>query len=41
MNEMNKFKRWNNIVGWMVFFIATASYMLTIEPTASFPKNLS
>ena len=35
MNEMNKFKRWNNIVGWMVFFIATASYMLTIEPTAS------
>ena len=35
MNEMNKFKFWNNIVGWMVFFIATASYVLTIEPTAS------
>ena len=35
MNEMNKFKRWNNIVGWLVFFVATTSYMLTIEPTAS------
>ena len=35
MHEMNKFKLWNNIVGWMVFFIATASYILTIEPTTS------
>ena len=33
--EMNRFKFWNNIVGWMVFFIATISYVLTIEPTAS------
>ena len=32
---MNTFKRWNNIVGWVVFAIATISYLLTIEPTAS------
>ena len=32
---MELFKRWNNIVGWAVFAIATLSYILTIEPTAS------
>lgn len=32
---MNKFKLWNNITGWMVFFVATLSYLLTIEPTTS------
>ncbi len=32
---MSKFKLWNNITGWMVFFVATVSYLLTIEPTAS------
>ncbi len=32
---MNTFKRWDNYVGWMVFAIATLSYILTIEPTAS------
>ena len=32
---MDIFKRWNNYVGWGVFAIATLSYILTIEPTAS------
>ena len=32
---MELFKRWNNIVGWAVFAIATLTYILTIEPTAS------
>ena len=36
MHEMNKFRFWNNTIGWMVFFIATASYILTIEPTQAF-----
>jgi len=31
-----KFKLWNVIVGWVVFAIAAATYLLTIEPTASF-----
>lgn len=30
------FNRVNNIVGWLVFFIATATYVLTMEPTGSF-----
>ena len=30
------FKRWNVITGWLVFAIAAATYLLTIEPTASF-----
>lgn len=30
------FKRLNNIIGWIVFVIATITYCLTIEPTASF-----
>ncbi|MEI7594429.1 MAG: DUF2723 domain-containing protein [Bacteroidota bacterium] len=29
------YKKWNNIIGWLVFAIATAVYLLTIEPTAS------
>ena len=33
---MVKFKLWNNIVGWFVFAIAAATYLMTIEPTASF-----
>ena len=32
---MDKFKRLNNIVGWIVFAIATLVYFLTLEPTAS------
>ncbi len=31
-----RFKLWNVIVGWVVFAIAAATYLLTIEPTASF-----
>ncbi len=30
------FKRWNVITGWLVFAIAAVTYLLTIEPTASF-----
>lgn len=34
---MNKqFKLWNTLVGWVVFAIAAATYLLTMEPTASF-----
>ena len=35
IDNLNKFNRWNNIVGWMVFFVATLSYLMTMEPTAS------
>ncbi len=31
-----EFKKLNNIVGWLVFAIATFTYCSTIEPTASF-----
>ncbi|HZL10410.1 MAG TPA: DUF2723 domain-containing protein [Prolixibacteraceae bacterium] len=33
---MKNFKQLNNIVGWLTFLIAAATYLLTIEPTASF-----
>jgi len=33
---MNNYQKLNNIIGWLVFLIATAVYVLTIEPTASF-----
>ncbi|RDC66133.1 glycosyltransferase family 117 protein [Adhaeribacter pallidiroseus] len=33
---MIQFNRINNIVGWLVFLVATVVYGLTIEPTASF-----
>ena len=33
--EKNIFKRWNRIVGWVVFAIAAATYLLTIEPSSS------
>lgn len=32
----SNYQRINNIVGWLVFAIATAVYFMTIEPTASF-----
>ncbi|MBP3612576.1 MAG: DUF2723 domain-containing protein, partial [Rikenellaceae bacterium] len=32
---MNNFKKLNNLVGWIVFAIATSVYLLTMEPTAS------
>ncbi len=33
---MKKFKFWNTLCGWVVFAIAAATYLLTLEPTASF-----
>ncbi len=33
---MKNFKLWNTICGWVVFAIAAATYLLTMEPTASF-----
>jgi len=35
MNSFN-FKKWNNILGWLVFATALLTYWLTVEPTASF-----
>lgn len=32
---MNQFKKLNNIVGWLVFIIASTVYIITSEPTAS------
>ena len=33
---MKKYKLINNTLGWLIFVIAAATYLLTIEPTASF-----
>lgn len=33
---MKNYNLANNIIGWIVFAIATTTYLLTIEPTASF-----
>ena len=33
---MKKYKLINNVLGWLIFVIAAATYLLTIEPTASF-----
>ena len=33
---MKNFKLWNLVCGWLVFAIAAATYLLTMEPTASF-----
>jgi hypothetical protein len=33
---MNNYKRVNNLVGWIVFLIASFVYLSTIEPTGSF-----
>ena len=30
------FQKWNKILGWFVFIVALITYMLTVEPTASF-----
>ena len=35
MTDFN-FKKWNNILGWIVFAVACVVYALTIEPTVSF-----
>ena len=31
-----KYNKLNNLLGWLCFVIATATYVLTVEPTASF-----
>ena len=33
---MTDYRKINNLVGWVVFLIATVMYVLTLEPTASF-----
>ena len=33
---MKRYKLYNNLVGWAVFFVALLSYCLTVEPSASF-----
>ena len=35
-NDMKNFKLWNVVLGWIVFAIAAATYLTTMEPTASF-----
>ncbi|MEH6703378.1 MAG: DUF2723 domain-containing protein [Galbibacter orientalis] len=32
----NQFKKWDTILGWIVFLIALITYHLTVEPTSSF-----
>lgn len=32
---MDYFKKWNRVVGWLVFAVSAAVYLMTIEPTAS------
>jgi hypothetical protein len=32
----SSFRRWNNIIGWVIFLISTMVYVLTVEPTVSF-----
>jgi len=34
--KMKKYQLYNNIIGWIVFLIASFVYLSTIEPTASF-----
>ena len=33
---MKQFKLWNTLCGWLVFAVAAVTYLLTMEPTASF-----
>ncbi|QIL75832.1 DUF2723 domain-containing protein [Hymenobacter sp. HDW8] len=33
---MHRYKSLNNLVGWLVFAIATLTYLITLEPTASY-----
>lgn len=33
---MKRFKLWNIVLGWVTFAIAACTYLMTIEPTASF-----
>ncbi len=33
---MNRFEKYNNILGWLIFLVATLVYWITVEPTASY-----
>jgi hypothetical protein len=33
---MSKYRRWNNITGWLMFLISAIVYLMTVEPTISF-----
>ena len=33
---MIKYRRWNNLTGWLIFIISAIVYLLTVEPTISF-----
>jgi len=33
---MSKYRRWNNITGWLIFLISAVVYLMTVEPTISF-----
>ena len=33
---MKKYNIINNVMGWVIFLVAAVTYLLTIEPTASF-----
>ncbi len=33
---MNNFTKINNIIGWLIFLLASIIYIITSEPTASF-----
>lgn len=35
-SNMISFKRWNELIAWAVFAVSLATYVLTMEPTASF-----
>ena len=32
---MHLYKRWNNIIGWVVFAVAALTYLMTMEPSSS------
>ena len=34
--KQKQYKQLNNVIGWTIFLIASVTYVLTIEPTASF-----
>lgn len=36
IQNMKNFKLWDNLIGWLTFIVAAVTYLLTIEPTASF-----
>jgi hypothetical protein len=34
--NINQYKKWNTLLGWLVFAIALVTYTLTLEPTVSY-----